>query len=443
VIFSTAEVAAIVGGVASDSSVEIDGASIDSRSMTPGGLFVPIVADRDGHEFIEAALAAGAAAYLTSGPTPGGTSITVDDTAQALTALGVAARGRLSGPVVGITGSVGKTSVKDLLVAAAGSVRRAHANPASFNNELGLPLTLLNAPDATEIAVLEMGARGIGHIAELCRVGRPTIGVVTCVAGAHTELFGSLEGVALGKGELVESLPAGGTAILNAEDHRVMAMRTRTSADVLTFGEGGDVRVVDLQLDPEMHPSFTIESPWGSAPVVLQLAGAHMATNAAAAIAAGGAAGIDLSDLVRGLEGAVPSTWRMEVATAPSGATVINDAYNANPTSVRAALAALAATGRGKRTAVLGVMAELGDERESEHLAVAEEALAAGVRVIAVDAEDYGAQVEHVRSISEAADRLGVLDVDDAVLVKGSRVAGLERLAAILLDDPAAEVGPS
>jgi UDP-N-acetylmuramoyl-tripeptide--D-alanyl-D-alanine ligase len=439
VIFNTAEVADIVGGSAVGATVEIDGASIDSRSLVAGALFVPIIAERDGHDFIEAALTRGAAAYLTSGPVHGGTSIAVDDTARALTMLGVAARERLSGHVVGVTGSVGKTSVKDLLVAAAGSVRRVHANPASFNNELGLPLTLVNAPDGTEIAVLEMGARGIGHIASLCDIGRPTIGIVTRVAGAHTELFGSLEAVALGKGELVESLPADGTAVLNADDHRVMAMANRTSATVLTFGADGDVRVVDLRVDRAMRPTFGLETPWGSVEVSLGLAGAHMATNAAAAIAAGGAAGVGLDDLVRGVEGAVPSAWRMEVGTAPSGATVINDAYNANPASVRAALAALAATERAHRIAVLGVMAELGAEHEAEHVSVAKEATAAGVRVIAVGAHDYGDQVEHVASIAEAAERLGELGADDAVLVKGSRVAGLERLAAILLDDSMAK----
>ncbi len=415
------------------------GASIDSRSISGGELFVPIVAERDGHDFIEAALANGASAYLTSGPTPAGTWIAVADTGRALTELGVAARSRLTGPVIGVTGSVGKTSVKDLLVAATGSARRTHANPASFNNELGLPLTLVNAPDDTEITVLEMGARGIGHIAELCRIGRPTIGVVTRVAGAHTELFGSLDGVASGKGELVEALPSNGTAVLNADDPRVVAMRERTDAGVVTFGIEGDVRVVDLRLDGAMHPTFRVETPWGDAELTLQLAGAHMAFNAAAAIAAGGSAGVALDALVGGLEAARSSAWRMEVASTPGGATVINDAYNANPTSVRAALAALAAADRTRRTAVLGVMAELGDEHDAEHRAVASEAVAGGIRVIAVDADAFGPDAEHVSSITEALDRLGVLGADDAVLVKGSRVAGLERLASVLLGVAEAE----
>ncbi len=438
-IFTATEVAELVHGTVGGPPARVSGASIDSRSISGGALFVPIVAERDGHDFIDAALANGASAYLTSGPTPAGTWIAVADTGRALTELGVAARSRLTGPVIGVTGSVGKTSVKDLLVAATGPARRTHANPASFNNELGLPLTLVNAPDDTEITVLEMGARGIGHIAELCRIGRPTIGVVTRVAGAHTELFGSLDGVASGKGELVEALPKNGTAVLNADDPRVLAMRERTNANVVTFGMAGDVRVVDLRLDGAMRPTFRVETPWGDAELTLQLAGAHMAFNAAAAIAAGGSAGVALDSLVDGLEAARSSAWRMEVASTPAGTTIINDAYNANPTSVRAALAALATANQARRTAVLGIMAELGDEHDAEHRAVASEAAARGIRVIAVDAEAFGPAAEHVASIAEALDRLGALGADDAVLVKGSRVAGLERLASVLLGVAEAE----
>lgn len=439
VIFSATDVAAIVGGTISGPHVDISGASIDSRSVGRGDLFVPVVAERDGHDFIEEALVSGAAAYLTSGPLRGGTSIAVVDTVDALTALGEAARDRLSGNVIGVTGSVGKTSVKDLLVTAVDPIRRVHANPASFNNELGLPLTLVNTPEETEITVLEMGARGIGHIAKLCRTGRPTIGVVTCVAGAHTELFGSLDGVALGKGELVEALPRSGTAVLNADDHRVMGMKSRTAADVLTFGSRADVAVTDLRLDGNMRPTFRLSTPWGSAEIRLGLAGAHMAMNAAAAIAAGGACGSPLDAMVAGIEAAGPSAWRMEVATSVSGAVIVNDAYNANPTSVRAALAALEESAADRRTAVLGVMAELGDEHDDEHRAIAQEAAAIGVRLIAVDAPFYGPGVEHVDSIEAAAGALGPLSADDIVLVKGSRVAGLERLAEILLGPSGAE----
>jgi len=432
--FSISDIAAATGGTVHGPECSVDGASIDSRRVEPGALFVPIVAERDGHDFISGALEGGAAAYLTSGPTPSGSAVLVADTSAALTALGVAARQRLEGPVIGVTGSVGKTSVKDLLVAALGTTRQVHANPASFNNELGLPLTLVNAPDSTEITVLEMGARGIGHIAQLCGIGAPTIGIVTRVAGAHTELFGSLEAVAQGKGELVESLPSTGTAVLNGDDHRVAAMASRTSANVLTYGRHGDVRVSDVRLDGSMRPTFQVDTPWGGAEVTLGLAGAHMADNAAAAIAAGGAAGVGLADMVRGLEAAGSSTWRMEVSQTPSGATVINDAYNANPASVRAALAALTQSSASRRTAVLGVMAELGAEHDDEHRAIAAEMADAEVRLIAVDAGAYGDRAEHVGSIEEAEAALGPLGPDDVVLVKGSRVAGLERLAAILND---------
>lgn len=444
VIFSTSDVAEIVGGVTSGPICTIDGASIDSRSVAVGALFVPIVAARDGHDFIDSAMERGAAAYLTAihadaELTPVGSSVVVRDTADALTELGRAARQRLRGPVVGVTGSVGKTSVKDLLLAALGGVRRVHANPASFNNELGLPLTLVNAPEDTEIAVLEMGARGIGHIAQLCRVGLPTIGIVTRVAGAHTELFGSLDGVAQGKGELVECLPSHGTAVLNGDDHRVLAMSTRTSAEVITYGSNGDVRVSDLRLDGAMRPTFTVATPWGDTEIRLGLAGEHMAYNAAAAIAAGGSTGVSLAAMKQGLEAATSSAWRMEVNTTATGATIINDAYNANPASVRAALAALQKSTAPRRSAVLGVMAELGAEHDEEHLAIASEVAAAGVRLIAVDAAAYGSHAEHVDSIEDARVVLGPLGGDDAVLVKGSRVAELERLAVILLEPGGAE----
>lgn len=444
VIFSTSEVAEIVGGVTRGPICNVDGASIDSRSVAAGALFVPIVAERDGHDFIDSAMAQGAAAYLTAArataePTTVASSVAVSDTADALTELGRAARQKLHGPVIGVTGSVGKTSVKDLLVAALGGVRRVHANPASFNNELGLPLTLVNAPADTEIAVLEMGARGIGHIAQLCGIGSPTIGIVTRVAGAHTALFGSLEGVAQGKGELVECLPPHGAAVLNGDDHRVLAMSTRTKARVITYGISGDVRVFDLRLDGVMRPTFAVATPWGDTEISLGLAGEHMAYNAAAAIAAGGSTGVDLADMKRGLEAATSSAWRMEVDTTTTGATIINDAYNANPASVRAALAALQTSAAPRRSAVLGVMAELGTEHDAEHLAIASEVIAAGVRLIAVDAAAYGPQAEHVDSIEDARTVLGVLGTDDAVLVKGSRVAELERLAAILLEPGDAE----
>ena len=217
----TAELAAAAGGRLEGPDVVVDGATQDSRAVAQGQLFVPIVAERDGHEFIAAALANGAAAYLTHGPIHGGTAIVVPDTAAALQAAGRLARSHLPERVVGVTGSVGKTSVKDLLAAVLARRWTTAASLRSFNNELGVPLTLLNAPGGTEAVVVEMGARGVGHIAELCAIAAPTVGVVTRVAAVHTEVFGTIDEVARAKAELVEALPASGTAVLNAADERV------------------------------------------------------------------------------------------------------------------------------------------------------------------------------------------------------------------------------
>jgi UDP-N-acetylmuramoyl-tripeptide--D-alanyl-D-alanine ligase len=442
--FRASEVASAIGGRLEGPDVVVEGVTIDSRSVPAAALFVPLVGARDGHEFIADARSAGAAAYLTARAPVGGTAIVVDDTGGALTALGRVARQRVTGPVVGVTGSVGKTSVKDLAAAALGSVRRVHANVRSFNNELGLPLTLANAPDDVEVVIVEMGARGVGHIADLCAVARPTIGVVTAVALVHSELFGTIDQVARTKGELIEALPPGGTAVLNADDPRVLAMAGRTPAPALTFGRSGsaDVRVEDLAVDDLLRPRFTLRTPQGSAAVGLAVAGAHMAVNAAAAVAVGLAVGAPLDGLVEGLTAARLSPWRMEVDRAASGAVVINDAYNANPTSTRAALEALAAVPAGRRVAVLGAMAELGVEGPSEHDAVAREAVGRGVEVIAVACPAYGPSARHVADLDGAVDALGQLAPTDAVLVKGSRVAGLERLAGRLLGTPGPTAAP-
>lgn len=429
-----------LGGRLFGDDVAAEGVSIDSRNVAPGDLFVPLVAERDGHDFIEAALEAGAAAYLTSQPPADevawqAAAIKVDDTTEALTEIGRVARARIDAPVVGITGSVGKTSVKDLTAAACSQTLAVHASEKSFNNELGVPLTIANAPDEVDVLVLEMGARGIGHIATLCEIGRPTIGVVTTVALAHSELFGSIEGVAAAKGELIEALPADGVAVLNADSPHVAAMAGRASCEVVTFGvDSGDVRATNVQVDEVLRPSFVLVTPSGTVDVQLDVRGAHMALNAAAATAAALAVGVDLADAAAGLSAAAVSPWRMEVTKASSGLTVINDAYNANPTSMRAALRSLAELPVSERVAVVGAMAELGDEGAAEHLAVADEARAEGIRVIAVDALAYGDGVEHVADRQAAADALGSLGGDAAVLVKGSRVAGLEELATALLD---------
>ncbi|HYN32372.1 MAG TPA: UDP-N-acetylmuramoyl-tripeptide--D-alanyl-D-alanine ligase [Ilumatobacteraceae bacterium] len=423
------EAAAGIGGRLIGPDVEFDGASFDSRSTQPGQLFVPIVAERNGHEFIGVAREAGAPVHLTSEPDPyrrDGTAIEVADTGLALLALAGWARRRLEARVVGITGSVGKTSTKDLMAAACGAGRRTRANERSFNNDQGLPVTILNAPDDTEVLILEMGMRGFGHISRLCEVARPDIGVVTVVGEAHTELVGGIDGVARAKGELVEALPASGTAVLNADDPRVVAMAARTGAEVITFGADGDVRVSDVVLDNAALAGFTVDTPWGRGRVRLAVPGRHMVTNAAAALAVAGIVGVDLAAAIDALSTATVSGMRMEVTTAPSGATIVNDAYNANPTSMRAALDALAAMRAERHVAVLGVMAEI-EEPEPAHRQIAEYAHELGIEVIAVGTALYGIEpTDDVRSA------VGDLGADVAVLVKASRAAGLERVVLTL-----------
>lgn len=424
------EAAAGIGGRLIGPDVEFDGASFDSRSTQPGQLFVPIVAERNGHEFIGDARARGAVAHLSSEPDPfrrDGTAIEVADTSQALLALAQWARPRLDARVVGITGSVGKTSAKDLMAAACGAGRRTTANERSFNNEQGLPVTILNAPDDTEVLILEMGMRGFGHISQLCEIAHPDIGVVTVVGHAHTELVGGIEGVAIAKGELVAALPANGTAVLNADDERVAAMRNRTRADVMTFGHAGDVRVGDVELDGLARARFRVDTPWGSGVTQLAVPGAHMVTNAAAAIAVAGVVGVDLDAALAAVSTAAVSGMRMEVRTAPGGATIVNDAYNANPTSMRAALDALAAMRAGRRVAVLGLMGEI-EQPAPAHREIAQYASDLGVELVTVGTELYG-----VAPVDDVVAHLGELGPDAVVLVKASRSAGLERVAAALV----------
>jgi UDP-N-acetylmuramoyl-tripeptide--D-alanyl-D-alanine ligase len=422
-------VAAATGGRHHGPDVVLDGASFDTRSLRPDQLFVPLVAERDGHDFIAAALAAGAPAYLTERAPEGATAIEVADTAAALMDLATWARGVLDVPTVGITGSVGKTSTKDLVAAAVGTARRVTANERSYNNEQGLPVTILDAADDTEVLVAEMGMRGFGQIARLCEVARPTIGVVTAVGHSHTELVGGIEGVAIAKRELVEALPADGVAVLNGDDHRVLAMASAAPGRVVTYGRGAalDVVVEELVLDDLARPSFVVCTPWGSTRVRLAVSGTHMAVNAAAAIAVAGVLGVDPEQAATGLASASVSALRMEVKRTAGGAIVLDDSYNANPTSMVAALDALAAMSARRRVAVLGVMAEL-DDADAGHRTVAEHAAMLGIELVAVGTDRYG-----VAPVADPVAVLGQLAEGDAVLVKASRVAALDRVAARLV----------
>ncbi len=432
------ELAVAVGGTVTGdpgAAGPISGVGIDSRVIREGELFVAVRAERNGHEFVPSAFGRGAAAALVdeagAADIAHGPLVVVErDTVSALGALGRAARDRMpDATVVGITGSVGKTTTKDLLAGAVRGSRRTVASERSLNNEMGVPLTLLSGDEHTEVVVVEMGARGAGHVAHLCRLASPTIGVVTSVGAAHLGLFGDLDAVAQAKGELVEALPTGGTAVLNADDERVLAMRSRAAGRVLTFGRSGDVTAESIAVDELLRPTFVLRSPWGSARVAAGARGRHNVANALAAAAAALAAGVPLEAVAEGLEAPLASPWRMEVRRVAGGGIVLNDAYNANPTSMRAAFDALLDLPAERRVAVVGLMAELGEDAPEAHREVARIAAAAGVELLPVGTDWYGPEP---LDPDEVLARLHPVGDGTAVLVKGSRVSALERVAAAL-----------
>jgi len=456
IALSLAEIAAVTGGevVGEITPVTVSGSVvIDSREAGAGSLFVAFVGEHtDGHVHAVSAGEQGAVAVLGSRPTALPT-VVVADVQQALQQLAkaVVARLRQDGDltVIGITGSQGKTSTKDLLSAVLAHAAPTVATRGSNNNEIGMPLTALRADAETRFLVLELGARGKGHIAELTALVTPDIGVVLNVGHAHIGEFGSREAIAEAKGELVECLPAHGTAVLNADDERVIAMAARTHAGTLTFGrdQPADVRVERLTLDRLGRPAFTLATPRGDVPVALQLVGAHQALNAAAAAAAAIAAGVSPQQVGEAL-GAVTSLskWRMELHELPSGVLLLNDAYNANPDSMRAAVNALVSIGQDpqvRRTlAVLGEMKELGATAHGSHVAVGAYAVAQGVDQVLVVGEaargihegvtGAGAGISTFVADNETAlDWLRAnLQQGDAVLLKASNGARLYDLAA-------------
>ena len=454
------EIAEVVGGtVHDDAGVTVTGpATHDSRQLEPGGLFVAIVGENvDGHEFARSAVEGGAAAVLAQRPV-GVPAVVVDDPYGALAALARHVVGRLPElKIVSLTGSQGKTGTKDLIAQVLATAGPTVATAGSFNNELGMPMTVLRAGPDTEYLVLEKGARGIGHIRDLCGVARPYVGLVLNVGVAHLGEFGSREAIAQAKGELVEELPPEGTAVLNADDPLVAAMASRTQARVTTYGEAAaaDVRIDELHLDDMGRPRFDLVTADGRAHVELQLLGEHQASNAAAAAAVALALGLELDAVAAALSRAGnASRWRMETHERADGVLVVNDAYNANPDSMRAALKTLAALGRGRgpgaRTiAVLGEMRELGESSREEHDAVGRLAVRLDIAQLVVVGE--GARPIHLGACLEgswAEESVFVPDADaatswlrehvrpgDVVLVKASRAAALERVAAALLEE--------
>ncbi|HEY0806604.1 MAG TPA: UDP-N-acetylmuramoyl-tripeptide--D-alanyl-D-alanine ligase, partial [Pseudonocardiaceae bacterium] len=448
-----------------DGALRVTGpVTVDSRAVEPGGLFAAFVGEHvDGHDFAAAAVQQGAAAVLASRDV-GVPAVLVGDVQDALGRLARVVLNRLPDTtVIGLTGSSGKTSTKDML----GQVLAAHgttiAPKGSFNNEIGLPLTVLRADEGTRYLVLEMGSRGVGHLKYLCEVAPPSVGLVLNIGTAHVGEFGSKEQTALAKGELVEALPEDGLAVLNADDPLVAPMRNRTVARVTTFGESADadVRATRIELGPDGRASFLLHAAQHGGepvPVALRMVGEHQVANALAVAAAALGLGLPLESVAHELSAAVPlSAGRMAVTERSDGVVVIDDAYNANPESVRAALKALAVLTRARHGArawaVLGAMLELGERSGEEHDAIGR--LAVRLRIDRLVAVGEGAARIHAGASHEGSwgeESVMVADPDaalalvsaqlrpgDVVLVKASNSIGLGRIARALLDEGAAD----
>jgi UDP-N-acetylmuramoyl-tripeptide--D-alanyl-D-alanine ligase len=463
---TVAETAGVLGASLSgpgDESALITALTADSRTLAPGALFVALPGERaDGHDYVASATAAGAAASLTRYPIDGALCLVVVDPLVALGRLSryLVERSSAAGlQVVGITGSVGKTSAKDLLAQLLEQAGPTVAAAGNLNNELGVPLTVSRIDADTRYLVVEMGARGIGHIGYLCEIAPPQVGVVLNVGQAHVGEFGGQDAIAQAKGELVECLPANGWAVLNVDDRLVWAMRGRTAAQVLPWStdrqlsEG--VWASGLAGDAYGRYSFTLhERREGGAAqharVQLGLTGRHQVSNAVAAAAAALALGVELDQVAAALGAAAPrSRWRMELHDRADGVTVINDSYNANPDSMRAALSTLAELGRsGRQTwAVLGDMLELGDTAAHEHEAIGRFAAQAGVEhLIALGehakrmteaAVDAGLPPASAVAVADKSEAVAVLRAGlgprDVVLVKASRGLALDTVADDIL----------
>jgi UDP-N-acetylmuramoyl-tripeptide--D-alanyl-D-alanine ligase len=445
------EVARAVGGLPIGADVRVTSVMTDSRLVRPGTLFVAMPGEHtDGGLFVPEAFQFGAAAALVrDGTETPGPAVFVRSTGDALLKLASAERRGTDATVIGITGANGKTSTKDLIAAVLTPRLRTHASRASFNNEVGLPMTILDAPVDTEALVCEMGARRAGDVALLCRVARPDVVVVTNVGVAHLEIFGSWEAIVESSAEPVDALDEDGVAVLNADDEVVAGYASRCRGRVVTFGlaAGADVRATDVTLGDDGCASFTLEIEGQRERVDLVVAGQHMVPNALAAAAVASILGLSAGEIAAGLKGATVSRWRMETFTTAGGVRVINDAYNANPESVAAALKAARWIARDTTLiAVLGPMAELGPIAAEEHARVGELATRLRVdRVVTVGEQAEAIAVAAVREGVEPRNVASYGDLDgaladvrahahegDVVLVKASRVAGLERLAEAL-----------
>ena len=448
---SLAEVAEAVDGVVVGDEVRFASVSTDSRAAVSGSLFFALEGERtDGHRFVGEAMSRGAvAAVVRRSASDAVPRVEVTSTSEALLALAADERRRSDARVVAITGANGKTSTKDLAAAVSSRRFRTYASPRSFNNEVGLPATLLGAPDDTEVIVAELGARRPGDVALLMRIADPSIVVVTNVGVAHIGVFGSWEAIVLASAEPVDALRVGGMAVLNLDDPVVATFEPPDGVRTVTFGRNAaaDVRADGVAVGADGRASFELVASGGRERVRLAVPGEHMVPNALAAAAVGIELGVPPDACAAALADARVSRWRMETFDGRGGIRVLNDAYNANPESVAAALkTAMAMVGDGRVIAVLGHMAELGDIAEREHERVGELAARLGVdrlitvgteaKAIAVAGLREGVEPDAVASYDDAevalADVLAHAREGDLVLVKGSRVVGLETLAEAL-----------
>jgi len=446
------DIARAVNGRVHGEDADIGSVAVDSRAAGAGALFVAVHGERlDGHAFVADAFGRGASAAMVDEfpPGPRGPLLVVDHTGRALLRLAADERRAMPASVVAITGANGKTSTKDLAASVLGSRFRTHASPASFNNEVGVPLTILGAPAETEVLICELGARRVGDHRRLCAVASPGLVVVTNAGVAHMEIFGSWERIVEATAEPVEGLDRSDTAVLNADDPVVAGLASHTQARVMTFGTAlsSDVRAERIELASDGRAAFTLVAGGEREPAELAVPGEHMVANALAATACGIALGMSTAECATGLKGAGISRWRMETFTTADGATIVNDAYNANPDSMAAGLKAARWIARGSRLiTVLGHMAELGPIALEEHDRLGELLARMGVeRLVTV-----GSQAE---SIARAAVREGLepqtavsydtveealsdvrahVRAGDIVFLKGSRVAGLETIAEAL-----------
>jgi UDP-N-acetylmuramoyl-tripeptide--D-alanyl-D-alanine ligase len=445
ITLTAGEIALLVGGeVFCDKDLLISKAPVfDSRLATPGCFFLALKGENaDGHEFAADAYRNGSMFSLTSQRIDG-PCIVVKDVLEALSILAAFVRKRLDKLIViGITGSQGKTSTKDLLTHMLGAVGPTVAPAGSFNNDLGLPITLLECDDRTRFCILEMGARHMGDIARLCEIAKPNIGVVLTVGTAHIGEFGSREIIAKTKGELIESLGKDGVAILGTYDEFTPKMASLHQGEVILFGESADiqVRAADIEMR-EGRPHFDLVTPAGRDAVGMRAVGAHQVSNALAVAAVGTALSLPLELIASSLSTAeISSKWRMELHES-ADLLIINDAYNANPESMSAAMRALVLFAQergGSAWAFVGKMNELGQTQASQSAAIGALAVELGIdHLVEINAPEYGepvgAMVIHQRpTIESAIDLVEYFAPGDVVLVKASRSQGFEVLAESL-----------